>query len=180
MHRREEAILGWRNWLREDPFVHPYRWLRPDWVLPAPFLQCDPLVTPGGSGVWAGPGRIDGEFRKAWLPHFCPSGRRETSLEEFTQEVDGWLPLLLEVSLPRLAVEMLADAVHRKGGTAGGLDGWGWREFKALPASWFDCLARIFSKVEDVGVWLEGLLDAYIAMIPKIDGDATLLGQRPS
>ena len=27
-------------------------------------------------------------------------------------------------------------------------------------------LARILAKVEDVGVWPDGLLDAYIAMIP--------------
>ena len=33
--------------------------------------------------------------------------------------------------------------------------------------------------VEDVGIWPGGLLDAYIAMIPKTDGDATPLGQRP-
>ena len=38
--RRDEAVRGWRNWIREDPMVHPYRWLRPDLVLPAPFLQC--------------------------------------------------------------------------------------------------------------------------------------------
>ena len=30
-----------------------------------------------------------------------------------------------------------------------------------------------------LGVWPDGLLDAYIAMIPKTDGDATPLGQRP-
>ena len=48
---------GWRNWLREDPFVHPYKWLRPDLVPPAPFLQCDPLSTPGGSAVLADPGQ---------------------------------------------------------------------------------------------------------------------------
>ena len=69
--------------------------------------------------------------------------------------------------------------VHRKGATAGRLDGWSWREFKALPVSWFDGLARIFSKVEDTGVWPEGLLDAFFAMIPKTDGDVTPLGQRP-
>ena len=34
-------------------------------------------------------------------------------------------------------------------------------------------------KVEDPGVWPEGLLDVYIAMIPRTDGDATPLGQRP-
>ena len=45
--------------------------------------------------------------------------------------------------------------------------------------SWFHGLARIFPKVEETGVWPEGLLDAYIAMILKADGDATPLGQRP-
>ena len=29
---------------------------------------------------------------------------------------------------------------------------------------------------EDIGVWPDGLLDAYIAMIPKTDGDAAPLG----
>ena len=179
VHRREEAILEWRNWLREDHLFHPYKWLGPDLVLPAPLLQCDPLVTPSGSGVLADPGRIDEEFRQAWLPYSCRSGQRETSLEEFTHEVEGWLPFLPEVALPRLTGEMLAEVVHHKGATAGSLDGWCWRELKALPVSWFDGLARIFSKVEDSGVWLEGVLGAYIAMIPKTDGDATPLGQRP-
>ena len=48
--------------------------------------------------------------------------------------------------MPRLTGEMLAEVVHREGATAGSLDGWGW-EFKALPVSWFDGLARILSKV---------------------------------
>ena len=74
---------------------------------------------------------------------------------------------------------MLADVVQRKGVTAGSLDGWGWREFKVLPLSGYDELARILTKVEDVGVWPDGLLDAYISMILKTDGDATPLGQRP-
>ena len=68
--RRDEAVRGWRYWIREDPLVHPYRWLRPDLVPPAPFLQCKPDLTPGGSGVLADPARIDEEFRKAWLPYF--------------------------------------------------------------------------------------------------------------
>ena len=35
------------------------------WSLPAPFLQCDPALTPRlGSGVLAGPLRIDEEFQK--------------------------------------------------------------------------------------------------------------------
>ena len=73
----------------------------------------------------------------------------------------------------------LADVVQRKGATAGSLDGWGWRELKVLPVSWYDEVARILSLVEDTGIWPDGLLDAYIAMIPKIEGDATSLGERP-
>ena len=111
VHRRDEAIRVWRNWNREDPLVHPYRWLRPDLVPPAPLLQCKPHFTPGGSGVLADPTRIDEEFRKAWLPYLCRSGQRETSLDEFNEEVDLWLPLLLEVHLPRLTGQLLADVV---------------------------------------------------------------------
>ena len=51
--------------------------------------------------------------------------------------------------------------------SAGGLDGWEWRELKVPLVSWYDELARIITKVEDFGVWPDGLLDAYIAMIPK-------------
>ena len=124
--------------------------------------------------------RIDEEFRKAWLPYFCRSGRRETNLEEFAHDVGSWLPVLPEVVLHRLSGSLFADVVHRKKVTAGGLDGWGRREFKVLPVSWFDGLARILSCVEDSGIWPDGLLDAYIAMIPEVDGDATPLGQRRS
>ena len=140
---------------------------------PAPFLQCEPCLTLGGSGVLSDPDKIDEEFRKAWLPCFCRSVQRETSLDEFSFEVEGWLLLLPEVHLPRLTGQMLADVVHRKGVTAG------WRELKVLPLSWYDELARILAKVEDGGVWPDGLLDAFFAMIPKTDGDATPLGQRP-
>ena len=178
-YRRSAGITAWRNWVREDPLVHPYKWLRADLVPPSPFLQCDRALTPGGSGVLADPARIDEEFRKAWLPYFCRSGQRETSLDEFNDECVGWLPHLDEFFLPALTGDMLFEVVKRKSATAGSLDGWGWRELKVLPVAWFDGLARILAKVEEIGVWPDGLLDAYITMIPKVDGDATPLGQRP-
>ena len=62
VHLWDEAIGEWRNWLREDPFVQPCKWLRPDLVLRGPFLQCKPHLPPGGSGVFAGLARIDEEF----------------------------------------------------------------------------------------------------------------------
>ena len=127
----------------------------------------------------ADPAKIDEEFRKAWLPYFCRSGQRDTSLEEFDFEVEEWLPLLSEIHLPRLTGQMLADDVQRKSATAGSLDGWRWKELKVLPVSWYDELARVLAKVEDFCIWPDGLLDAYTAMISKTDGDATPLGQRP-
>ena len=81
-------------------------------VPPAPFLQCSPHLTPGGFGVLADPARTDEKFRKVWLPYFCRSGQRDTSLEEFNEEIDCWLPLLPEDVLPRLTGQMLADVVH--------------------------------------------------------------------
>ena len=80
VHRRDEAIRVWCNWIREDPLVHPYRWLRPDLVPPAPFLQCEPHLTPDGSGVLSDPVRIDEEFRKAWLPYFSVLGKGRQAL----------------------------------------------------------------------------------------------------
>ena len=70
-------------WLRDDPLVRPCRWLRPDLVLNAPFLQCDSSLTPGSTGVLADPARIGEEFLNAWLPYLCRSVRKEASVEEF-------------------------------------------------------------------------------------------------
>ena len=168
------------TWFLEDPLVHSYRWLRPDLFPPSPFLQCEPAGTVDGSGVLSDPSLIDQKFREAWLPYFCRSVRGVADLEDFSMEVEGgWLPTLDMVDLPPLTSDMLSEVVRRKKVTAGSLDGWGWRELKALPVPWFDGLARILCMVEADGVWPEGLLDAYIAMIPKVDGDATPLRQRP-
>ena len=39
-HRRNVGITAWRSWLREDPLVHPERWLRADRLPSLPFHQC--------------------------------------------------------------------------------------------------------------------------------------------
>ena len=62
VHRRDTAIRGWRTWVLEDPLVHPYKWLRPDFVNPSLFLSCDPCLTPGESGVLVDPEKIDENF----------------------------------------------------------------------------------------------------------------------
>ena len=132
--RRDKAILGWKAWILEDPSTHSYQWLRPDLVPPSPFLQCDPGDTVGGSGVIADPALIDAKFREAWMPYFSRSSRGSADLDDFSQEVGGgWLPLLDVFHLPPLTGDVLADVVRKKKSTAGGLDGWGWKELKALP-----------------------------------------------
>ena len=73
----------------------------------------------------------------------------------------------------------MPDVVQRKSATAGSLDGWGWRELNFLPVSWYDGLACILTKVENTGVWPDGLLDSYIATIPETDGDATPWARGP-
>ena len=55
----------------------------------------------------------------------------------------------------------------------------GMEELKVLPVAWFGGLASVLSKVEENGVWPDGLLDGSIAMFHKTDGDATPLGQQP-
>ena len=113
----------------------------------------------------------------AWLPYFCRAGRRSVDLDAFRAHVGGWLPTLDEVDFPPLLGSELF--VQHKKPTAGSLDGSGWRDLKALPVAWFDWLAVILSRIVLDGVWPDGLLDAYIAMILKADGDATPKGQRP-
>ena len=44
---------------------------------------------------------------------------------------------------------------------------------------WFSGLVILLEMVEFTGVWPQGLLDAFIATIPKADGDSTPLGHRP-
>ena len=139
VHRRDDAIRGWRSWIREDPFkgyvliwFHLLRFFSVSLHLVV--LGC--LLTL--LGLMRNSERLGFLLLSFWA--------KETSLEEFDHEVEGWLPLLPEVSLPRLTGQMLADVVQRKNATAGSLDGWGWRELKVLPVSWYDELARILTQ----------------------------------
>ena len=97
MQRREEAgYSGVAELVEGGSICSSLQVVQAGLGFPCSFLQCDPPITPAGSGVLADPARIDEEFRKAWLPYFCRSGQRETSLEEFTREVEGWLPYFPE------------------------------------------------------------------------------------
>ena len=82
-HRRDFVIRRWRSWVLEDPLVHPYKWLRPDDIPPAPFLCCDPTDSVDGSGVLVEPHAIYEHFRKAWMPFFCRGAKESADLEAF-------------------------------------------------------------------------------------------------
>ena len=79
---------------REDLSSRPYVWLRPDFVLPSPFLIVkDPQTQ--SSRILVEPHLIDAEFRKAWMPFFCRSG-------QFHDFVGHLLPQDGYVDLPRI------------------------------------------------------------------------------
>ena len=90
-----------------------------------------------------------------------------------------FLPQETSLDLLRITGRDLQEVARAKKATAGCLDGWAWNEIKALLLPWFSGLAILLELVESTGTWPRGLLDAYIAMIPKADGDSTPLGQRP-
>ena len=110
---------------------------------------------------------------------FRREGRDPVIPQSFLDFVGDYLEQAEFIDMPVLTGEDLHSAALAKKSSSGGLDGWGWDEIKALPLSWYVGLAWILRLVEDTGIWPDGLLDAYITMIPKTDGDSTPLGQRP-
>ena len=179
-HRQSSRSLAWANWIREDLASRPCEWLRPEFVPPAPYLVCRPQDSPNGSGILVQPALIDAHFRKAWMPYFRREGHPVVTTQAFLEFVGDHLPQEPLLDLPILTGEDLYEAAMAKKSTAGGLDGWAWNEIKALSLSWFVGLALVLRQIEAAGRWPQGLLDAYIAMIPKAEGDSTPLGQRPS
>ena len=157
VHRRDFAVREWRNWVLKDPLVHPYRLPRPVFVPPAPLIKCNPEDTVDGCGVLVEPAAIDGQFAKAWMPFSCSGARGGADLDSFRAVAEELTPLLDEVQLLPLSGDMLHEAVQKKKPAAGSLDGWGWREFKALPVAWFDRLASILTLVEVDGVCPDGI-----------------------
>ena len=176
--RRDDGIRKWTRWLREDLSSRPYVWLRPDFLPPSPFLVVkDPQTQ--SSHILVEPHLIDAEFRKAWMPFFCRSGHPVVTPDQFLDFVGHLLPQEPFLDLPRITGRDLQEVARAKKSTAGGLDGWAWNEIEALPLPWFSGVAILLELVETSGVWPQGLFDAYFAMIPKVDGDSTPLGQRP-
>ena len=166
-------------WLREDLSSRPYAWLRPDFVPPSPFLVVkDPQTKP--SRILVEPHLVDAEFHKGWMLFFSAG-----LVILLVLLISSWIfvgHLLSQepyLDLPRITGRDLQEVARAKKSTAGGLDGWAWNELKALPLPWFFGLAILLELVETSGVWPQGLLDAYIAMIPKGDGDSTPLVNAP-
>ena len=117
---------------------------------------------------------MDAEFRKAWMPFFCRSGHLVVTPDQFLDFVGHLLP-----QEPYLITGRdLQEVVRAKKSTAGGwLGGLG---TKLKRCRCLGSLVWLF-----FWSWLRPLVSGLkvclmlIAMIPKADGDSTLLGQRP-
>ena len=103
--RREHGIRAWRTWILEDRSTHPFRWLRPDMVPPAPILSVKDPVS-GKECFHTDPWRIDRELRNAWMPFFCRADRGSACEDSFIREVGRWLPRLPEIDLPPISGQM--------------------------------------------------------------------------
>ena len=89
--RRDDGIREWTRWLREDLSSRPYVWLRPDFLLPSPFVVVkDPRTQ--SSRILVEPHLIDAQFRKARMPFFCRSGHPVVTLDQFLDFVRHLLP----------------------------------------------------------------------------------------
>ena len=139
----------------------------PDFLPPSPFLVVQDPQTQS-SHILVEPHLIDAEFRKAWMLFFSVGLvillslliRSWIWLVIFCLRSLFWIFLGSRVGICRrlLGLRNLLLVVWMVGA---------WNEIKALPLPWFSGLAILLELVETSGVWLQGLLDAYIAMIPK-------------
>ena len=147
-HRQTSRFQAWSNWIREDLASRPCRWLRPEFVPPAPYLVCKPQDSPNGSGILVQPALIDAHFRKAWMPYFRREGHPVVTVQAFLDFVGDHLPQEPFLELPILIGKELCEAAMAKKPTAAGLDGWAWNEINALSLSWFVGLALVLRQVE--------------------------------
>ena len=65
--------------------MHPCKWHLPDLVPPAPFLQCEPHLAPGGSGVLADPAGID----EPGFPTLAALGKGRPALRNSGRKLRG-------------------------------------------------------------------------------------------
>ena len=172
--RRDDGIRRWNRWLREDLSSRPYAWLRPDFVPPSPFFVVQDPHTQS-SQVIVEPHLIDAEFRKAWMPYFCRTGHLPVSAEQFLDFVGHLLPQENFLDLPRITGRDLQEVARaKKLLQVVWMVGLGMR-LKLSPCLGSLVLLFFWSLLSPLVAWPQGLLDAYayIAMIPKADGDST-------
>ena len=177
--RRDVGIRKWTSWLREDLGSRPYAWLRPDFVPPSPFLVVKDSQTQS-SRILVEPHLIGAEFRKSWMPFFCTSGHPVVTSDQFLEFVGHLLPQEPHLDLPRITGRDLQEVLVLKSLL---LEVWmGGLGMKLRLCRCLGFLVWLFFWIwcETTGTWPQGLLDAYIAMCPKADGDSTSPVNGPS
>ena len=157
----------------------PYAWLRPDFVPPSPFpvlpfLLCKTKSPSLLRSWWSLISLMLGSGRLG-----CLSLASRVIRWSRLSFVDFILPQEPILDLPRITGQDLLEVAPAKKSTAGGLDGWAWNEILFLPLAWFSGLAILLNMVETSAVWPQGLLDAYMTMIPEVDGTPLLWVSAP-
>ena len=123
VHRRDEAIRVWRNWLRVDLLVHPNKWLRTDMVHPLLFCSVSLILLQVVLGFWLILPGLTRNSERPGFPTFAVLGKGIPALRNSTRRSRGGYLCCLRLLLPRLTGQMLADVVQRATATASSLDG---------------------------------------------------------
>ena len=123
-----------------------------------------------GLGLWFSL-LIDPHFRKAWMPHFWREGHPVVTPQAFLDFVGNHLHGEAFLEMPLLSGEELHDAAMAKKTTAGGLDGGLGMRIRHYSYIGLGGLALFLRQIESASKWHQGLLDAYMAMVPKVEGD---------
>ena len=153
--RRDAGWRTWGRWLHEDLGTRSHQWLRADFVPPSAFLVVEDREAET-CRILVEPHLVGAEFRETCMPYFCRSGHPVVTVSQFLDFVDPYLPQEPVIDLPGITGQDLFDVAGAKKSTAGGLDGWAWKQVKALPLAWCSGLAVLLSMVESTGVGSSG------------------------
>ena len=107
VHRRDEAIREWRNWIREDPMVHPYKWLRPD-LVPLLLFCCVILFSlVVVLGFWQILPGLMRNSKRPGFPTFVVLGKGRPALRNSVRRLTAGCPCFLRCLCLNLLVRCL-------------------------------------------------------------------------
>jgi hypothetical protein len=176
--QKMRRIQAFRKWQREDwagTRSGVYQWVRG-----APPPRAAALRRSDGSFT-ANAKEMDVLLQEAWGFVFrMYADKPEPEWEPFLARFGAHLPPRRRMGETELTREQLFATLRRmKRKSAAGMDAWSVDELRALPMAYWDRPAALLRVVETTGRWPAALARGLLSLIPKGQGVADPLKQRP-